>query len=394
VYFPHLKSNVRLQIFFGGSSSGKSYFLAQRVVLDVLTGQRNYLICRAVARTLKRSVFNEITKAISNFKLDKLFIINKTDLTITCINGFQILFAGLDDVEKMKSITPQKGVLTDIWIEEATEISYSAFKQLNKRLRGKTNVNKRITMSFNPIYKTHWIFEQFFLLWDDSKTIYQSEDLLIVKTIYKDNKFLSKDDIRELENETDKYYHEVYTKGNWGIIGNVIFKNWQTQDLSNMDFGLIESGLDFGLTDPNAYIKMSYNKNRKTLYIVGEMYASELSIDELDEEMSKIYERELIIADCAEAQTIKTLFKRGYIIKSCKKGKGSVEFGYKWLKQQNIIIDISCVNTIKEFTLHKYREDKDGNPLNVPEDRNNHTIDAIRYGMQYQMAESIGSGVY
>jgi len=394
VYFPHLKDDTRIQIYFGGSSSGKSYFLAQRVVLDVLTEQRNYLICRAVASTLKRSVFNEIVKAISNFKLSKLFIVNKTDLTITCINGFQILFAGLDDVEKIKSITPQKGVLTDIWIEEATEINYQAFKQLNKRLRGKTKVKKRITMSFNPIYKTHWIFNEFFLLWDDSKTIFKSDNLLIIKSTYKNNKFLTKDDIKELENETDKYYYNVYTLGNWGIIGNVIFKNWETQDLSEMDFGLIESGLDFGLSDPNAYIKMSYNKNRKTLYIVEEMYMRELSIDELDEEMSKLYEEELIMADCAEAQTIKTLFKRGYRMKSCKKGKGSVEFGYKWLKQQKIIIDIRCVNTIKEFTLHKYREDKDGNPLNVPEDRNNHAIDAIRYGMQYQMAESIGSGVY
>lgn len=161
-----------------------------------------------------------------------------------------------------------------------------------------------------------------------------------------------------------------------------------------MDFGLIESGLDFGLTDPNVYIKMHYDKARKTLYIVGEMYQPELTIDELDEEISKLYEDELIMADCAEAQTIKTLFKRGYRIKPCKKGKGSVEFGYKWLRQQKIIIDTKCVGTIKEFTLHKYREDKDGTPLNVPEDRNNHAIDAIRYGMQYQMAESVGSGVY
>ena len=395
VYFPHLKNNTRTQIYFGGSSSGKSYFLAQRVVLDVLTEQRNYLICRAVASTLKRSVFNEIVKAISNFKLSKLFIINKTDLTITCINGFQILFAGLDDVEKIKSITPQQGVITDIWIEEATEISYQAYKQLNKRLRGKTKVKKRITLSFNPIYKTHWIYTEFFLLWDDSKTIFESEELFILKTWYIHNKFLTKDDIKELENETDKYYYEVYSLGNWGIIGSVIFKNWETQDLSDMEFGLIESGLDFGLTDPNAYIKMHYNKNRKTLYIVGEMYMSELDIDELDEEMSKLYEEELIMADSAEAQTIKTLFKRGYRVKSCKKGKGSVEFGYKWIRSLNkIIIDTKCVGTIKEFTLHKYREDKDGNPLNVPEDRNNHAIDAIRYGMQYQMAESVGSGVY
>lgn len=224
-YYPYLNKETRTQIYFGGSSSGKSYFLAQRTVLDVLANQRNYLICRAVASTLKRSVFNEIVKAISNFKLSKLFLINKTDMTITCINGYQILFAGLDDVEKIKSITPQKGVITDIWIEEATEITYQAFKQLNKRLRGKTKVNKRMILSFNPIYKTHWIFTQFFLLWDDTKNTFESEDLFILKTTYIHNKFLTKGDIKELENEIDKYYYEVYTLGyNNGSIKTLLIR--------------------------------------------------------------------------------------------------------------------------------------------------------------------------
>jgi phage terminase large subunit len=118
-YRKFLNDQTRTQIYFGGSSSGKSYFLAQRTILDVLKGGRNYLICRAVAATIKKSVFNEVQKAIINFKLSKLFIINQSDMTITCINGYQILFAGLDDVEKIKSITPKKGVITDIWVNLA-----------------------------------------------------------------------------------------------------------------------------------------------------------------------------------------------------------------------------------------------------------------------------------
>lgn len=118
IYREFLKCNIRTQIFFGGSSSGKSYFLAQRTLIDVLCNRRNYLICRNTAATIKKSVFNEVTKAISRMKLSKLFVINRTDMTITCDNGYQILFAGLDDVEKIKSITPIKGVITDIWINK------------------------------------------------------------------------------------------------------------------------------------------------------------------------------------------------------------------------------------------------------------------------------------
>lgn len=96
VYRPFLKDETYHQIFFGGSSSGKSYFLAQRCILDVFKGGHNYLITRKVARTLRGSVFNEIKKAISFFQLNKYFKVNEGDMIITCVNGYQILFAGLD----------------------------------------------------------------------------------------------------------------------------------------------------------------------------------------------------------------------------------------------------------------------------------------------------------
>ena len=119
------------------------------------------------------------------------------------------------DVEKLKSVTPIDGVLTDIWIEEATETLYEAYKQLTKRLRGLTtnNLPKRVIFSFNPILQTHWIYKEFFGGWDDSKRLYRDEDLVILKTTYVDNLFLSPDDVKSLENETDKYFYNVYTLG-------------------------------------------------------------------------------------------------------------------------------------------------------------------------------------
>ena len=160
VYKPHLQNQHRYQIFFGGAGSGKSVFLATRCVIDTLQG-RNTLIVRKVSRTLKGSCWNEVNKAIRRLGLQKLFSVSKTDLTITARNnGAQMIFAGLDDVEKIKSLTPKTGVLTDVWMEEATECEYQDFKQLDKRLRGASRHVKRLTLSFNPILRTHWIYRE------------------------------------------------------------------------------------------------------------------------------------------------------------------------------------------------------------------------------------------
>jgi phage terminase large subunit len=175
----------RVQIFYGGAGSGKSVFISQRAVIDVLRGGRNYLICRQVARTISRSVFNEILKAISFLKVGKLFAVNKSDFTITCINDYQILFAGLDDTEKIKSTTPKKGVITDVVIDEATETDKNSVKQLLKRQRGgDKDTPKRLTMMFNPVLQTHWIYQEYFtgIQWASDQTEYTDDGLSIQKT--------------------------------------------------------------------------------------------------------------------------------------------------------------------------------------------------------------------
>lgn len=213
-YFPYLHDTRRTQIFYGGSSSGKSYFLAQRIILDLLQGERNYLIIRNVMATIRLSVFNELKKAISRMGVDDYFKVNESTYTITCLdNERQAICYGCDNIEKIKSVTAQRGVITDIFIEEATEVSYESYKQLRKRLRGHSSVNKRITLAFNPIVQSHWIYKEFFKQWSDEQNKYETDDMLILKTTYKDNLFLADEDIKELENETDAYFYNVYTLG-------------------------------------------------------------------------------------------------------------------------------------------------------------------------------------
>lgn len=387
-YIPFLNDNTRLQIFFGGSSSGKSFFLGQRAVIDVLQNGRNYLITRNVARTIRSSVFNQITKTIISMGLMGQFKISQSDMTITCKkNRKQFLFAGLDDVEKLKSVTPIDGVITDIWLEEATETAYEAYKQLSKRLRGKTegNLPKRIIFSFNPVLQSHWIYKEFFGKWDDSKSFYRERDMFILKTTYKDNKFLTNDDIYSLEHETDSYFYNVYTLGMWGVLGNLVFKNWKTENLSALipSFDKIYNGLDFGFSaDPNALIRVHVDQARKKIYVFDELYKCEMQDDELAEELKKRLGTQYVTCDCAEPKSIADLNRRGVRALPARKGPDSINYGIRFLQGYEIIIDPRCQNFKNEIQAYHWAEDKYGNALRKPVDKDNHLMDALRYATE------------
>ena len=396
VYIPELENFARTQIIFGGAASGKSVFKAQQCVVDIMSGGRNYLVCRHVGSTVRKSVFAEIKKAIYEMGVESLFPeINKSAGVITCSNGYQILFSGLDDAEKIKSITPAKGVLTDLWLEAATETDKRTVQALYKRQRGGSDLTKkRLCMTFNPILRSHWIFKTFFadIGWTDEQKEYRSDELTILKTTYKDNRFLTADDIKDLEDETDKYFHDVYTLGNWGVLGNVIFTNWEVQDLSGMHDQFINhrNGLDFGYSnDPAAMWISHYDKMRKTIYIYDEFYQKGLTNDLLANEIKSRIRKERVVCDSAEPKSIAELRNLGVSAVGAKKGKGSILHGIQWLQQQKIIIDKSCVNAQSEFRSYKWKEDRSGEPVSPPRpvDFKNHIIDGGRYAHEEDMKD-------
>ncbi|MEA5060666.1 MAG: PBSX family phage terminase large subunit, partial [Candidatus Pelethousia sp.] len=393
-YAEHLTDDRQTQIYFGGSSSGKSFaILGQRVVRDLMRGERNYLICRKTARTLRNSCFNEVKKCISRMELTDQFNINKSDMVITHKgSGRQILFAGLDDVEKVKSLTPAEGVLTDVLIEEATEVDYADYKQLRKRLRGgDSGVSKRVTLLFNPVTQDHWIYTEFFAgCWDDEAGVYSDKDLLILRTTYKANRFLTAEDIAALENETDKYYYDVYTLGKWGVLGKLIFTNWTTKDLSAMaaQEAKPRNGLDFGFwPDPNAYVRAGYNRGKGEVYIYRTAGGNHQDNAALAGVLRPIVAREVVRCD-NDLLNIHELNNFGIRAIPANKGPGSVAFGIKWLQRQKIFVDPSCVDIILELQKYKYKEDRNGNILPEPVDRDNHWIDGLRYALEDDMLET------
>jgi len=391
-YAEHLTDDRPVQIYFGGSSSGKSFgILGQRTVRDMLRGERNYLVLRKTARTIRNSCYNEIVKCIKRMELADQFSINKTDMVITHMaSGHQILFAGLDDVEKVKSITPAVGVITDIAIEEATEIEYDDYKSLEKRLRGRCEVPKRLTLLFNPVTQDHWIYTEFFVgKFDDEKGYYFDANLGILRTTYKDNRFLAQEDIDRLENESDKYYYDVYTLGRWGVLGHLIFTNWEVRDLSEQEKAEAKpkNGLDFGFfPDPNAFVRCGLNKHKKEVYVYCSEGANYQDNQMLSEMLKPIVRHEVVVCD-NDMLNIQELNNFGIKAIPARKGPDSILFGIKFLRRMKIFIDPRCTELIREMRMYKYREDRNGNILPEPVDKNNHYIDALRYALESDMLE-------
>ena len=217
VFLPLFFDHHRHLILMGGGGSGKSIFAGRKVLERCATepGHR-MLVVRKVAKTLRESCFDQLKAQAMQYYGPAIRMIPRGksgDMYITFTNGSEILFAGLDDVEKLKSIHDISG----IWIEEASELLEGDFNQLDIRLRGERKYYKQIIISFNPISITHWLKKRFF----------DREDARVVtsRTTYKDNRFLPEEDRLTLEafRETDPYYYQVYCLGQWGVLSQTIF---------------------------------------------------------------------------------------------------------------------------------------------------------------------------
>ena len=234
----------RFLISYGGAGSGKSYSVAQKILTRILTEENHkFLICRKVARTLRVSVFQLFKDLISQLGLYDKFKINKSDMTITNIsNDSALLFFGLDDIEKLKSI---QGI-TSIWVEEASECDENDIAELNRRLRGHTKYYKQILITFNPISHLHWLKQRFF---DNPASVAS-----VYKSTYLDNTFIDdeyKTEIEDIKNYDIQQYN-IYALGEWGVLNtNIIYHNFDfkkhTTELTIDDFQYLFCGVDFNV---------------------------------------------------------------------------------------------------------------------------------------------------
>lgn len=216
-FLPLFFDEHRFLVLKGGGGSGKSIF-AGRKILERATSEPGHraLVVRKVARTLRRSCFDQLKDQAYTYYPEHVAFIPKgenSDMYIKLKNGSTIFFAGLDDVEKLKSIFD----ITMLWLEEASELEEGDFNQLDIRLRTKFPYYLQMIISFNPVSATHWLKKRFFDNPDPRATIHEST--------YKDNRFLTEEAIKTLESfrERDAYYYMVYCLGQWGVTGKTVF---------------------------------------------------------------------------------------------------------------------------------------------------------------------------
>lgn len=380
-YIPYLNTNHRYNIFYGGAGSGKSYFLATKLVLDLFKEKHKLLVVRQTFASIRDSVHAEIVTALHRMELLQFVNVSKTSLTITFPNGSQIIFKGADSESKLLSISG----ITMVWIEEASEISKDLFQQLELRLRG-GDKKKKFYLSFNPISANHWLKQEFF---DNPK-----DDTAICHSTYLDNKHLDDEYIANLLDmkERNPLKYDVYALGKWGVMGKKVYENWTIQDFQVSE--LVQAnhnikavfGMDFGyVSDPSTLIASLVDLENRKLYIFDEMYEKGLLNNQIAERIHEMgYSKEIIVADSAEQKSIAEI--KGYgisRIKPAKKGAGSIMAGIQFIQQFDIIVHPSCKHTINELENYAFKKDKQtGAFINQPIDDYNHILDALRYSLE------------
>ncbi len=381
-YEPYIGSyKNRIEVYYGGAGSGKSVFVAQKLILKALKGRRKILVVRKVQRTLRESCFSLIKSMLSDMGILSRCKVNETNFTINMPNGSTFIFTGIDDPEKIKSIT----FLTDIWIEEATELDLNDYTQLNLRLREQAP-NLQIFLSFNPISKANWCYINFFAS--------NKDNAFILHTTYKDNRFLPDSYIEALNNmkEVNYAYYCIYALGKFAsldkrVYTNVEFIDFDIDELINEKRFTTISGLDFGfVNDTTAFIVALADTTAKELYVIDEYGDTGLVNEEIANIIiAKGYGKNTIIADSAEKKSIEEIKRAGVRkIKPCEKGQDSINYGVQKLQGYKIYVHVKkCPKTKTEFENYTWQKDKKTNEyINKPIDSFNHFMDALRYAIQ------------
>lgn len=371
------KSKARYLHTYGGAGSGKSFNCAWKVILKTLKNKNfNWLITRKVARTIRNSQFRLLKDLIFNYSngLSSLFQIKESEMNFKCVNGNEIISAGADDIEKLKSIHNISG----IWIEEATEFTREDFMQLDLRMRGDSPDYQQIILSYNPsdIYS--------FLKEDFHDKIHDETEILW--STYKDNKFILKNEsyIKQLENyiNIDEAFYRIYTLGEWAVLKGLIYPNFKVS--TEFPDTEIVYGLDFGFEHPTALTQLQIKD--KKLYCKSVIYESNLTIQDLIDKMNNlgVSKQKGILADGSRPEAIEQMRRAGFNIKAADKGAGSVIEGIMIVKQYEIILHKESIELQNEAKVYKWKTDNKGNPV-TPEQPikfKDDGMDSIRYGIQ------------
>lgn len=387
---------ILYKVLKGGRGSSKSTHIAIRIILDMMKNPVNALAVRKVASTLEASVYEQLLWAIEYLGVSHKWETRKSPLKLIYKpRGNSIIFRGADKPEKIKSIKNSKFPIAILWLEELAEFKTEdeVSTIVNSILRAELpeGINYDIYYSYNPPKrKQSWVNKKF-------ETQFLPDNIFVHHSTYFDNPHISK----EFKAEAEEVKRKNKFKYDWeyggkpigsGVVPftNLTFKRITDEEIKHFDN--IRQGIDWGYAaDAFSFVRMHYDKTRRKLYIFGEIFGVKLSNRKVAEEIKKRgWHTIMTTADSAEPKSIDEMKGYGVRIKGAEKGPGSVEYGEKWLDDlEEIIIDpVRCPNTAREFENIDYQTDKDGNTKSKLEDKDNHSIDSVRYANEDDMKTS------
>jgi len=350
----------------GGGGSGKSFAIAQYILLNRFLSGHKILVLRKTMPSLKMTVFQLMKDLVTEYNIPAR--LNKADYTYTSkINKGFINFTGLDDPEKIKS-----GNFDTIWVEEATDLTLDDYRQLKLRLGRDTN-DAEIIFSYNPISAIHWL---------KVEVIDKIKNIKVHKSNYKMNPYLSQTFIDELESliDQDLNYYNIYVLGEWGVLENVIYPHWTRIDKMPEvpEVDEVIYGIDFGYEAPNVLTAIGIKE--KNAYIKELIYQNHITNEEFIKKVDslKLNKNSYFYADCAEPDRILEFYNAGYNIIEANK---DILDGIDCVKRYNLHITSDSPNAIKEFGSYSRKKDRMGRVLEDPIKWNDHTCDATRYAL-------------
>lgn len=378
----------------GGRGSTKSSFVSLVIILGMMQDpEANAVVIRKVAATLRDSVFDQYLWAIDKLGVADYWASSTSPMQLTYLpTGQQIRFKGADKPQKIKSQKFRHGYTKFKHFEEISDFKgMEEIRNINQSLnRGGSGI---VTFSsYNPpASQRNWVNEATEQQSLRSDTLVNSSDYRSVPKEWLGKEFIA--DAEQLKHDNEKAYQHEYLGEVTGT-GAEVFDNITVRKITQQERNNFESiyhGMDFGFTnDPTAYVDIAYEPNRRRILLFNEIYQRKLMNNEAAEKIKQTgIGHGLISADAAEPNTIAELRRLGLNVVGAPKGKGSREFTYKWLQGlSEIVIDpVTCPNAAREFKGYEYERDGMGNLIENYPDGDDHTIDAVRYGMRRQMVK-------
>lgn len=375
-FFPLLLDySHRWEFYCGSAGSGKSYSIAQKIIIRCCSERIRVLVCRRYASTLRQSVVKQFRDVLIKWQLTPFIKIRETDFTITFPNGSEIIFMGLDDEEKLLSLTD----ISTVWVEEAFQVEKNKVEQLNLRMRGAA-ANQQLILSWNPISKASWLY---------NFTVEEPpENSIFHHSTYKDNPFLNDEYVAALDETAirNPAKYRVYGLGEWGVdVEGLVITNWRSEEFNPMDLATLgyehRVGLDLGWIDKTAIIDTLYDRDNRTIYVFNEFYKSGCQPSQIVEAIRDMnLTKTKIYVDAAEPRTIQFFRNEGIRAEPCSKGKDSVKAGLMFLQDCLIVVHPSCKNFIMELENFSYIKSKvTGEYTEDTTHEFSHAIDACRY---------------